>query len=104
MREASANWIHGFSYNLGSCNVVEVEIRGILQALRLAWSLGFMRLLVAAYSLLVVKWLQGAYESCIRVHNLFVAIKELLAREWEVKLEHVYREQNRAIDYLTSIS
>ena len=59
LREASANWIHGFSYNLGSCSVVEVEIRGILQGLRLAWSLGFRRLLLATYSLLVVKWLQG---------------------------------------------
>ena len=80
LQEAYGNWIHGFSYNLGSCNVVETKMWGILQSLRLAWSLSYRCLLVTIDSLLMVKWLQGVYESCIRIHNLFVAIKKLLAR------------------------
>ena len=58
---------------------------GIWQGLRVAWSLGYRSLLVTTYSLLMVKWLQGTYESCMQVHNLFVAIETLLARDWEVK-------------------
>ena len=42
LQEAYGNWIHGFSYNLGSCNVVETKMWGILQSLRLAWSLSYI--------------------------------------------------------------
>ena len=55
-------------------------------------------------SLLIVNWLQGAYESCMLVHNMFVAIKESLARDKEVKIEHVHREWNRATNCLASMS
>ena len=51
----------------------------VLQGLRLEWG---KRLLVTTNSLLMVKSLQWTYESYIRVHNLFVAFKELLTRQW----------------------
>ena len=55
----------------------------------------------------MVKLLQGTYAYCdtlILVYNLFVVIKELMTRNWEVKLEYIYREQNKVVDCLASMS
>ena len=35
--------------------------------------------------------------------TLVAKIQELLARNWEVKVQHVYREANRAVDLLASL-
>ena len=50
----------------------------------------------------VINWLKSPVTPLLHVHNVFVAIKRFLALHWEVKIQHVLREGNNAVDTLAS--
>ncbi|XVF67677.1 hypothetical protein PTKIN_Ptkin10aG0140800 [Pterospermum kingtungense] len=63
---------------------------------------GYSKLKLGIDSKLVVEWLNAEHEKCVRFQNLLSAIRELLARNWEVQVFHIYRECNRVADLLAS--
>ncbi|KAH9723967.1 putative ribonuclease H protein [Citrus sinensis] len=83
MDDSNGNWLMGFTVNLGICSVLSVELWGLLHGLRVAWEYGFR-----------------PNEDAILVK----AIRELLARDWIIHMEHVYKEANSVADFLASYS
>lgn len=64
---------------------------------------GFRKFMIECDSKIVVEWITK--EECLQrvrepVANTINRCKELMLRDWDVKLTHVYREQNRVSDYL----
>ncbi|CAN1147638.1 Putative ribonuclease H protein At1g65750 [Linum perenne] len=68
--------------NLGKCSITRAELRGVVSVLQLAWERGYRKIQQSA--------------------TIIKAI-ELLQRNWEVQIIHVYRESNHAADYLANV-
>ncbi|KAH9685693.1 putative ribonuclease H protein [Citrus sinensis] len=104
IRDSNGNWLMGFTVNLGMCSVLSAELWGLLHGLRVACDHGFRRLQVGVENKSIVHLLERAHPSANENAILVKAIRELLAHDWIVHMEHVYREANSAVDFLTSYS
>ncbi|KAL9436757.1 hypothetical protein AB3S75_022742 [Citrus x aurantiifolia] len=82
------------------CSVLSAELWGMLHGLRIAWDHGFRRLQVGVDNKSIVHILDRAHPPANENAILVKAIRELLARDWIVRMEHVYREVNCAADFL----
>ncbi|XVE63501.1 hypothetical protein DITRI_Ditri07aG0025300 [Diplodiscus trichospermus] len=102
IRDHYGDWLKGFTANIGTCSVPEAELWGIIHGLRLAWSLGYRKVLLGVDSKLVVDQINDVKTRSMRHMNILSDIKDILARSWEVKVTHIYRECNRAADHLAS--
>ena len=70
----------------------------------MAWDYGFRHLQVGVDNKNVVLFLERAHPPANENAILVKTIRELLARDWIVHMEHVYREANSAADFLASYS
>ncbi|CAN1139789.1 Putative ribonuclease H protein At1g65750 [Linum perenne] len=79
LRDALGRCRAAFSLNLGSCSITRAEIRGVIFGLQLAWDLGYRRVLAQLDS------------------SAAIAILEA---DGDVTHQHIYREANKAADFL----
>ena len=70
----------------------------------MVWDHGFRRLHIGVDGKSIVQILEWAQHSTNENAIIVKAIRELLARDWIIQMEHVYREANYAADFLTSYS
>ncbi|CAN1135802.1 Putative ribonuclease H protein At1g65750, partial [Linum perenne] len=78
------------------------ELRGAILGLELAWSLHCNRVELQLDSRAVVALLMQT-DSPTHQHGLEVlAFQELCRRDWVVMVRHVYREGNKAADFLAN--
>ncbi|KAF2289542.1 hypothetical protein GH714_037023 [Hevea brasiliensis] len=101
LRDASSNWLLGFSFNIGETSVLAAELIGISFGLQLAWLNGFRRVIVESDCLKAVKLINN--EKDIFFHPLAALIQDcrrLMKMNWHCCLSHVYREQNFCADSL----
>ncbi|CAN1139785.1 Putative ribonuclease H protein At1g65750 [Linum perenne] len=100
LRDALGRCRAAFSLNLGSCSITRAEIRGVIFGLQLAWDLGYRRVLAQLDSSAAIAILE-ADGDVTHQHALEVfQFRELVSRNWDVKLIHIYREANKAADFL----
>ncbi|XVF74116.1 hypothetical protein PTKIN_Ptkin13bG0034400 [Pterospermum kingtungense] len=99
-RDQSGIWLGGFMANLGRCGAMEAELWGILFGLRYAWEKGYKWLILEVDTQVVANWLVKGNTSPVSMVNLLSACRYELSRQWEVKIGHVYREQNCVADHL----
>ncbi|CAN1301576.1 Putative ribonuclease H protein At1g65750 [Linum perenne] len=67
--------------NLGWCTVTRAELRGAITGLELAWSYGFRKIILQLDSRTAVA---------------------ILTNSWKVEIRHVFREANKAANFLAS--
>ncbi|CAN0864646.1 Putative ribonuclease H protein At1g65750 [Linum grandiflorum] len=89
--------------NMGSCSITHAEMRGIVEGLNLAWSLGIRRIRVQSDSASAIAILPKAYSLDHQHAILVMQYQDLCRRQWEVTLNHIYREANCAADYLANL-
>ncbi|CAN1182678.1 Putative ribonuclease H protein At1g65750 [Linum perenne] len=65
--------------NIGYCSITRAELRGAVTGLRTAWDHGYRKVELQVDSMTVV---------------------ELVKNDWEVNIRHVFKEGNRAADFL----
>ncbi|KAL9457182.1 hypothetical protein AB3S75_006260 [Citrus x aurantiifolia] len=70
----------------------------------MAWQRGFRRIWVEVDSKTVTQILENPTTPVNEHHSLILAIRELISRDWVVKVNHIYREANIAADFLASFS
>ncbi|CAN1166153.1 Putative ribonuclease H protein At1g65750 [Linum perenne] len=104
LRDGAGNCIHAFAFNLGVCSITRAEIRGALEGIRRAWAEGFRRVEVqmdsqAAIAILLDKSLTIAHQHALEV----LEFRDWMNRDWVLRLKHVYREANRAADFLANL-
>ncbi|XP_073051225.1 uncharacterized protein [Primulina eburnea] len=102
LRDELGDWISGFTHNIGWCSVEEAELWAVRKGLELAWNSGYKKIVLGLDSAKVLQWLKKEEVPCSSVLNLLSTCFNILNREWEVRINHIYREQNRAADYLAS--
>ncbi|CAN1797499.1 Putative ribonuclease H protein At1g65750 [Linum perenne] len=71
--------------------------------MNLAWNQGVRNLMIQTDSACVVQLLQNTMNFDHQHTSLILQFEELLPRDWEVKIQHVYREGNFLADHLANI-
>ncbi|CAN1856235.1 Putative ribonuclease H protein At1g65750, partial [Linum perenne] len=71
-----------FSVNLGRCSITRAELRGLIAGLDLSWDRGWRKVAVQCDSRVAIA---------------------LLSKNWEVTLNHIFREGNKAADFLAGV-
>lgn len=70
--------------------------------LKLTWMLGHKRVRLEVDSERVVKWIKLEESAHPQALNLVEKCQNLIFKEQEVELKHIYREQNRTANYMAS--
>ncbi|CAN1133397.1 Putative ribonuclease H protein At1g65750, partial [Linum perenne] len=91
-----------FSMNLGRCTVTRAELRGAITGLELAWSYGFRKIDLQLDSRAAVAMLACTEDPIHQYAAEVLTFRELCKRDWRVEIHHVYREANKAADFLAS--
>ncbi|CAN1131193.1 Putative ribonuclease H protein At1g65750 [Linum perenne] len=103
IRNSSGLCSLAFTANLGICSITRAELRGIILDLNLAWDAGHRKVLVQSDSQVAVNLLTADSEASHHHAHEVVQFRELVARSWEVRLCHIYREGNHVADYLANL-
>ncbi|CAN1168442.1 Putative ribonuclease H protein At1g65750 [Linum perenne] len=91
-----------YSLNLGKCSITRAELRGALYGMHKAWDLGYRKVLMLMDSTAAIK-IFGKKEDTQHQHAAEACqFQELQARNWEIRLQHTYREANKAADHLAN--
>ncbi|CAN1331264.1 Putative ribonuclease H protein At1g65750 [Linum perenne] len=103
IRNAEGRCLLAYTMNLGTCSITRAEIRGAIEGLHRAWEAGFRNVVLQLDSRSVLSLFVNGDEGRHQ-HVLEVArFKELRERDWNLAIQHTYREGNKAADYLASI-
>jgi len=70
--------------------------------LKLAWSKGFRKIILKSDSSLAVDLITKNKIVIDKNYNLIMQARELLAKEWDIQVLHVYREANSMADWLAN--
>ncbi|CAN1165594.1 hypothetical protein LINPERPRIM_LOCUS33817 [Linum perenne] len=81
-----------YTMNLGYCSITRAEMRGALRGLELVWDAGYRKLIVRLDSMAAFKLLTNSGESDHQHGIETLRFRELISRNWEVTIEHTYRE------------
>ncbi|CAN1264868.1 Putative ribonuclease H protein At1g65750 [Linum perenne] len=88
--------------NMGVCSITRAEIRGIIEGMNLAWNKGIRKLAIQTDSKCAVLLLQKVGNEDHQHAGLVRAYEILLRRNWEVTLDHIFRESNFLADSLAA--
>ncbi|CAN1120866.1 Putative ribonuclease H protein At1g65750 [Linum perenne] len=102
IRDDQGRFIVGFATKLGSCSIARAEMRGIVDGMTIAWNHGIRKLQIQSDSVTAVRMLSDALWLNHQHFNLVRSFQELKARNWEVSIEHIYREANNAADFIAN--
>ncbi|CAN1818835.1 Putative ribonuclease H protein At1g65750 [Linum perenne] len=102
--QTKVNAVEAFACNLGKCSITRAEIRGALEGIRLAWARGFRKVQVQIDSEAAVAILLDSSQTIDHRHAIEVLeFRDWMGKEWELHVRHVYREANKAADYLANL-
>ena len=76
------------------------ELWGIREALAQAWAKGHHRVCLQTDSLLAYKWLKTNEDYLMEFANLILYCRWLLNRDWEARVDHIWREANSRANLL----
>ncbi|KAF7814111.1 putative ribonuclease H protein At1g65750 family [Senna tora] len=103
LRDRDGNFLCGFIRNVGSCSIILADLWGILSGLQVAWNRGFKKVILETDSLNAERLIHQAFEEGHCSAQLVQGIHKLMAQEWEVVIQHVYREANFVADRLAQL-
>ncbi|KAL4299003.1 hypothetical protein AHAS_Ahas17G0057400 [Arachis hypogaea] len=100
LRNENSKWIGGFSFNIGSCTAFKVELWGIDQGLKLAWTMGLKKVRVECDSKAVIESINSPKIRKNHPNVLIRNIQNWKNRKWNILFVNIYREGNRCADCL----
>ncbi|CAN0857042.1 Putative ribonuclease H protein At1g65750, partial [Linum grandiflorum] len=100
MRDDRGLFVKVFTMNLSCCSNTRAEMRGIVEGLKLVWSLGIQRIRVQSNSFVAIAILPNSSSMDHQHAVLVMQYQNLCKQQREVTLSHIYREANCSADYL----
>ncbi|MBA0858225.1 hypothetical protein Goshw_023115 [Gossypium schwendimanii] len=80
----------------------KIEIKAILEGLKIAWDSEFRQVEVECDNVLVVETILAGGAVNSRMSELRI-IHQLLSRDWRVRLRHISRDHNKVTDHMTRL-
>ncbi|CAJ2662636.1 unnamed protein product [Trifolium pratense] len=103
IRGSQGEWLGGFARGLGNCSAIIAELWGVAEGLSYARRLGFTAVELNVDSVVVVQAIKtGRFSSSVGL-PLVKHIRRMLDLDWEIKIEHAYRESNKCADAMANI-
>ncbi|KAG7557811.1 Reverse transcriptase domain [Arabidopsis suecica] len=102
IRGMAGEWLGGFALNIGVCSAPLAELWGVYYGLVIAWERGFRRVELEVDSELVVGFIKMGVSDAHPLSFLVRLCHSFIARDWLVRVTHVYREANRLADGLAN--
>lgn len=102
VRDSTSQWIFGFKMYLDRLDSLSAEMWGIWKGLELAWNSGCHRVVLESDSKEPLSRIRGREQENHPLEALIQKIRNILRRDWEVKLEHSLREGNTVANRLAS--
>ncbi|KAF7806654.1 ribonuclease H [Senna tora] len=102
IRDSNGAMIAGFSVSIGFSDILYAELFAIKYGLELAWKKGCKKVICESDSRDALQSVEWATDVHI-YRSMIKKIRELLGREWEVRLVHTLREGNQCADYLAKM-
>ena len=94
MRDHQGQWISGFSAQVGLTTNDMAKLAAVRQGLAMAWNMGVKLLQLELASKVVLTWLTNKNMNYpTNMLPLICDCRNLLDQEWEVHVQHVYREE-----------
>ncbi|CAN0906369.1 Putative ribonuclease H protein At1g65750, partial [Linum grandiflorum] len=100
LRDFEGCCLLAFSTSLGRCSIMRAELRGITEGLHLVWQQGARQVAVQTDSVAAFQLINSGGMSDDQHASLILQIQELIRRDWDVRINHIYREGNCLADYL----
>ena len=101
LRDHQGRWISRFSARVGLVTNNMAELATVRQGLAMAWNAGVKLLQLELDSRVVLTWLTNKNMNYpTNMLPLIYDCRNLLDQEWEVHVQHVYREANGCADAL----
>jgi ribonuclease HI len=100
IRGSTGIWLGGFSKGLGVCSIEVAELWGAWEGLKLAWNQGYRKVELRLDAMNVVKILNREKSVTNFSWSLCKRIWRLVELDWEVQIQHTYREGNKCADAL----
>lgn len=102
VRDSSGNWLCGIARFVGFCTLLEAELWGILEGLRLCWDRGCRYINCQVDSDVAVSVIKVDQVGRLAGCGLVRKIRKLLALNWDVRIDHVSREANQCVESLAT--
>ncbi|KAF7815331.1 non-LTR retroelement reverse transcriptase-like [Senna tora] len=99
-RNENGNWLFEFAKHLGKGCVDHAEIWSIFFGIITGWEKGFKHVIVESDNRNVINLICNRYDGAHPLRNILSRIRELLNRDWHMKIKHVFREGNMVADCL----
>ncbi|KAK0586152.1 hypothetical protein LWI29_001888 [Acer saccharum] len=96
LRDHKKKWLGGFAINKGRGSVLEAELWGIFEGLKIAWKAGYKKMLVESDSQSAVLLLNEKTSLNHPLFSIIQACKALMNKDWSCYIVHTYRESNKA--------
>ncbi|CAN1768488.1 Putative ribonuclease H protein At1g65750, partial [Linum perenne] len=103
MRNSQDRFLGAFSANLGSSSIMRAKLRAAEIGLSYAWNMGAKKVILQLDSFVAVNSINGASADDMRHSHTLNDIIKIQQRDWQVTIEHVYREANRVADMLAHL-
>ncbi|KAL5865655.1 hypothetical protein ACOSQ3_003169 [Xanthoceras sorbifolium] len=103
IRDAKKNWIFGFALKKGSGSVLEAKLWRMFEGLKLAWDAGLRKVFIDSNSMSIVYILNKEISLNHHLFNIVNNCKMLVRGGWCCTIGHVYRENNKVVNSLTSL-
>lgn len=104
VRDHHGRWLGGFTRFIGETHAYIAELWGALEGLLLAWTKGYRHVELQLDSKVVVSQLTGNGSGTMMGRGLVHRLQQMLQRQWQVKILHIYREANMVADGLACIA
>ncbi|KAE8671089.1 hypothetical protein F3Y22_tig00111996pilonHSYRG00170 [Hibiscus syriacus] len=93
IRDEHGSWIQGFTKTIGAYSILDAELWGVYEGLKVASTLEIRRLQVETDSMEVWKLLRQGL-AMDRISPMVSHIVLMLENDWELCFSHVPRERN----------
>ncbi|KAL5810932.1 hypothetical protein ACOSQ4_027500 [Xanthoceras sorbifolium] len=100
--DSSKNWLKGFTVKKGYGSVLEAEMWGIFEGLKLAWDTGFRRINFEYDSKSAIDLLSREVTLNHPLFSIINCCKLYLRKDWTCTVGHVFREGNNVADGLAN--
>ena len=104
IRDWTGKWIQGFTHNIGMGDIIQAEIWGVFNGLKLALDLQIKNLVVECDSTTAILLINGRDHDLHPFGTLITNCQWLMEKFDHCMLYHIYRERNVVADSLAKSS
>jgi ribonuclease HI len=104
LRNSNGTFLKGYARKIGSCDALHAEMWGMYIGMDLARRQGITHLQVESDSKVLVDMVTGNCNTNGNISTLIRRIRDLKNMNWQVQINHTWREGNKSADWLANFS